>query len=110
MFRATYLRRTLTTYKNFSLSTRLPMSCGARRAFSSAPQGGSGGPGAPGGGPGGPNKQDDGFLTEDEDADGEKFESNRRFSNFTFFAGSLTLLCLLMYSNVMQNQRTQKRD
>ena len=46
----------------------------------------------------GPENDDGKFQSDDE---GQDFESDRRFSNFVLFAGSLTLGCLLMASNVM---------
>ena len=47
--------------------------------------------------PDGPNTESDKYVSDDEKDD---FESDRRFSNFVLFAGTLALGAILMVSNV----------
>ena len=78
------------------MSSRLSM-----RGFSAPP--GGGGP------PGGDGEKDEGmYVSDDESAD--KFDSDRRFSNFVLFAGSLSLFMIFMASSVKQSQKSKKTD
>jgi len=47
-------------------------------------------------------------VSDDEDYD--KFESDRRFSNFVLFGGALSLAMIFMASSVMQQQRASKNN
>ena len=57
-----------------------------------------------------PPRGDDKYVSEDER---DEFESDRRFSNFVLFSGTLALGVLFMMSSVMANKRkksVQERD
>jgi len=55
-------------------------------------------------------REDSGKFESDDEGEGkDEFESERRFSNFVLFSGSLALVILLMASNVQQMKRQKER-
>jgi hypothetical protein len=45
-----------------------------------------------------------------DDEDGDKFDSDRRFSNFVLFGGTLALGIIFMASSVKQQQKANKNN
>jgi hypothetical protein len=48
------------------------------------------------------------YVSEDEGDD--KFDSDRRFSNYILFAGGLSLFLIFMASNVMKTTKSAKKE